>query len=178
VLRGPQDDDEERELRHLGWEPATARATAERRAQQEREQAARLAADPRWRRGRLRDIVAARYLALEIEATREDALKAHDLRLSDLLTTPEEGRRFTDCMPSADVWITLVTAKHRNPNSRWEPNDIFDIDALSVAAAYCDIVVTEVHSAHVLHRAGTPNRLATRVLTTLDGLAEHLRAAA
>jgi hypothetical protein len=176
ILQGPQDDREEAELRRLGWEPAVARAGAERRAQQEREQAARLAADSRWRRGRLRDVVAARYVALEIEAIRDEALKAHGRRLPEVLPTPDAARRFTDCMPSADVRITLVTSKHRSAASRWLPNDIFDIDALSVAVAYCDIVVTEAHSAHVLRQAGTPHRFGTCVLTTLDDLTEKLDA--
>jgi len=65
-------------------------------------------------------------------------------------------------MRAADVWITLMTAKHRNRDSVWRPNDIFDVDALSVAAAYCDVVVTERHAAHVLARAGIPERLGTR----------------
>jgi hypothetical protein len=177
VIRGPVDEKQERELRALGWDPSVAYAAAVRRAEQEREQAARLAADPRWRRGRLRDVVAARYLALEIEEIRDEALAAHRLRLADLLPEPESARRFLDSMPAADVWVTLRTAKHRNPGSRWEPNDIFDIDALSIAAAYCDVVVTERHSAHVLTQAGAAKRLETTILTSLDQLASHVQRA-
>jgi hypothetical protein len=151
-----------------------AHAVAEARAQQERDQAARLAAEPRWRRGGLRDVIAARYLALEIEEIREDALAAHGLRLTNVVTEIALGRRFTDSMRSADVWITLRTAKHRNPDSVWKSNDIFDIDALSVAAAYCDVVVTERHSAHVLTQAGVPKRIGNRILTSVDQLAGHL----
>jgi hypothetical protein len=64
VLRGPTDA-EAPALRASGWDPTVARRVATERAAQEREQAARLAAEPRWRRGRLRDVVAARYLAIE-----------------------------------------------------------------------------------------------------------------
>ncbi len=174
VIGGPASKDEERTLRAIGWDPSVARASAAQRAQQERDQAARLAADPRWRRGRLRDLVAARYLALEIEDIRDEALAAHQLRLPAVLSDVERARRFTDSMPSADVWITLRTAKHRSRDSMWEPNDIFDIDALSVAAAYCDVVVTERHSAHVLAQAGVPSRLGSTILTDLDQLATYL----
>lgn len=174
VIRGPQSDDRARELRGLGWDPSVAHAGAERRAKQEREQAARLAADSRWRRGRLRDVIAARYLALEIEETREEALAAHGLQLSAIFEDVKQARAFTDSMPAADVWITLRTAKHRNPSSAWKPNDIFDIDALSVAAAYCDVVVTERHSAHVLTQTRTDERHRTTVLTDVDQLADFL----
>lgn len=69
-----------------------------------------------------------------------------------------------------------MTAKHRSADSQWEPNDIFDVDALSVAAAYCDVVVTERHAAHVLTQAGVTGTLGTTILTDLDQLAAHLTA--
>lgn len=176
VVRGPSSDEETDTLRAVGWDPSTAHRVAEQRAQQEREQAARFDANPALRRDRLRDVVAARYVALEIEEVREDALAAHDLRLSTALSDINRARAFTDSMPAADVWITLRVAKHRNPSSRWEANDIFDIDALSVAGAYCDVVVTERHSAHVLTQTRTAERHRTIVFTDLDQLADHLRA--
>jgi hypothetical protein len=174
VIGGPADDQEEAELRAIGWDPAVAHQSAEQRAEQERDLAAQLDSESRWRRGRLRDVVASRYLALEIEETRDRILMGHSLRLADVLTDIERARAFSDSMPAADVWITLRTVKHRNRDSKWTANDIFDIDALSVAAAYCDVVVTERHAAHVLDAAGVPNRLGTTVLTDLDQLVAHL----
>ena len=44
-------------------------------------------------------------------------------------------------MPSSDVAVTLLTARHRNPEARWTANDIFDIDSMSVAVPDGDIVV-------------------------------------
>jgi hypothetical protein len=173
VLRGPTDD-EAPELQRLGWDPSVARRGAERRAQQEREQAQRLDAEPRWRRGRLRDIVAARYLVTDAEAALNEVLLGHHLRLTDVASDPEAARRFTDSMPSGDVWISLVTAAHRNPQTRWTSNDMFDIDALSVAVAYCDIVVTENHARHVLRTAGAPDRLGTELLVAIEAVVERL----
>jgi hypothetical protein len=174
VIGGPTDDAEEQEISARGWNPAGVRAGAEKRAQQERDQAAALDDDPQRRCGRLRDQIAVQYVALEIEEIREAALAAHGIRLPEALTTVERARAFTDSMPAGDIWIALRTAKHRNADSVWEPNDIFDIDALSVAAAYCDIVVTERHSAHVLAQAGVPERHGTAILTSLDQVAEHV----
>lgn len=173
VLRGPTEQ-EEPKLRALGWDPTGARTGAEQRAQQEREQAERLAGDPRWRRGRLRDIVATRYLALEAESMFREAREVRGVGVADVLSSPEAARRFWDSMPSADVRISLLTAAHRNPQTLWTPNDVFDIDALSAATPYCDVVITERHAHHALHRAGLPERLNTVVLATPEELVELL----
>lgn len=174
VLRGPSSDDEEQYLRDLGWDPSVARRVAIQQLERENEQAARLKADPTWRRGRLRDLITARYLGLDIENTRGRVLREHDARMSRLTPDIDAARRFADSMPATDNRITLLTAKHRNVDSKWTPNDIFDIDALAVSAAYCDVVVAERHSMHVLRQAGVEQRYETALLTSLDQLAEHV----
>lgn len=174
-LRGPTDS-EVSGLAAAGWDPTVARRTAEVRATQEREQGERLAAEPRWRRGRLRDVVAARYLALEVLEMFNEALAAHDLRPTDVIahTDTEAARRFTDSMPTADVRISLLTAGHRNPQTTWTSNAMFDIDALTVAVAYCDVVVTDKEAHHAVHAAGLHQRLNTTVLAKLDDLGPML----
>lgn len=172
-LRGPSDE-EEPELRSEGWNREKATEVGYRRAEQEAEQAQRLAAEPRWRRGRLRDVVAARYLALEIFDAQEEALKQRKIDLSDLYSDPESARRFSDSMPGADVWITLLTAMHRNPQTRWTVNDIHDVDALCAAVPYCDVVATERHASHLLHATGLPTRMGTKVVTNLDDAIEAI----
>ena len=54
----------------------------------------------------------------------------------------------------------------RNPQFRWQSNDIFDIDALSVAVAYCDLGVTDKQAANALRRGRVPERLGWQVFTT------------
>jgi hypothetical protein len=103
-----------------------------------------------------------------------EALLGRGLDLEDVFRSAEDARRFVDSMPRGDVWVTLLTVAHRNPQTRWTSNDIFDFDALSAATAYCDIVVTERHAHHVLHRAGLPERLNTLVLATPDELVDAL----
>lgn len=169
LLRGPTDD-EVAKLEALGWDPTfTSRAAAER-AEQQRHHSRVLDDHPQWRPGRLRDVVAARYLALEIPETFDRVLKAHNLDPSDVASSPERLRALTDSMPSGDTWITLQTAAHRNPETPWSPNDIFDIDALSFAVPYCDIVLTEKHACHVLHAAKLPARTDTEVIATPEQL--------
>jgi hypothetical protein len=175
LLAGPSAE-EEPALRKAGWNPEKATEVSKQRAQQENEQATRLAEDSRWRRGRLRDVVAARYLALEIHPTLDEESTQRGIDFPDLFPQPDAARRFTDSMPSADVWITLLTAQHRNPQTRWTANDIYDADALSVAIPYCDFVATERHAAHLLHAEGLPERVDTTVVTSLDELVAALAA--
>jgi hypothetical protein len=173
VLRGPTDA-EAPTLRASGWDPTAARRTADQRAAQEREQAARLAAEPRWRRGRLRDVVSVRYVIFELKEMLEEALAARGLQLEDVWSDPESARRLVDSMPSADVSVSLTTSAHRNPQTNWTANDVFDIDALSVAVPYCDVVVTERHARHTLHLSGAPKRSGTTVMSNLAELAAAL----
>lgn len=170
VLQGPGDEDVPT-LKLDGWDPLAARRVAEERADQEREQAVRLDADSRWRRGRLRDVVSARYLFIELNEMLTEALGVRDLELEDVCADTESARRLVDSMPSSDVSVSLITAVHRNPQTRWTANDIFDIDALSLAVPYCDAVVTERHACHAVRAAGVPQRSRTEVLATLDELA-------
>jgi hypothetical protein len=101
------------------------------------------------------------------------ALAARNLELEEVFPDPKYARRFVDSMPSADVCVSLITAAHRNPQTRWTGNDMFDIDALGVAVPYCDVVVTERHARHALEIAGAPARSGTAVMATLRILARE-----
>jgi hypothetical protein len=124
VLRGPTDE-EAPELRAQGWRPETARRIAEERAAQEQEQAARFDTERgRWRRGRTRDVVAGRHMLIELNEWLSEGLSARGIELLEHFDAPDKARRFTDSMPSSDIAITLMTARHRNPQTRWTANDI------------------------------------------------------
>jgi hypothetical protein len=160
-------------MRARGWDPTVARRIAEDRAQSERELAQRLIAEPEYR-DRVRDVVSARYMAVELIDVLKEAVDAHGLDLAEIVDDIDTARRLTDSMPSGDAWISLLTAVHRNPQSRWQPNDIFDFDALSVAIPYCDIVVTDRHACRLANSARLPSRLGTKVIPTLDQLVPAL----
>ena len=99
-----------------------------------------------------------------------EALAARRLRFEDVWTDEVAARRVVDAMPSGDVCVSLMTEYHRNPQFRWRSNDIVDIDALSVAAAYCDFVVTDKQAADALRRGGVPKRTGSQVLTDVNQL--------
>lgn len=174
VLRGP-DDEDLAELRATGFDPVAARRGQEIRAQQEREQALRFEAEPRWRRGRIRDVVAARYVLVELADMLNEGLAARQATLDDLLGHDRHpGRSLVDAMPSGDVHVSLLVAAHRNPQSTWTSNDFFDIDALALAVPYCDVVVTERRRANDLNHSGCAQRLGTTVLTSPEELLDLL----
>jgi hypothetical protein len=43
-------------------------------------------------------------------------------------------------MPGAEVAGVLKTARHRDATRTWRSNDMSDLDALTVALPYCDVV--------------------------------------
>lgn len=176
MLRGPLDEDVDELVTNYGFDAGTARRGQENRARQEREQADRFNEDPRWRRGRIRDVVGARYLIVEQLDMLTEGL---ELRGADLDNLFDDGDRDTvrslvDAMPSGDVHIGLQVAAHRNPQASWTSNDFFDIDALSLAVPYCDIVLTEKRRARDLEWTGCAERLDTLVLTSPNDLLSAL----
>jgi len=97
--------------------------------------------DPKWRRGRLRDVIAAREIVHEwgnlFARLRVERLKSG---LPAFDPSDEEMRTFLGSMPHMQVAISVKTRYHKNPRHKWTPNDISDIDAVSVAYAYCEAV--------------------------------------
>ena len=184
VIDGSAPDDEA-ELEASEDDRLALIRVADARATQEVEQVKRFNDDPRWRRGRIRDVVAARELLIEINNLLWEAFAARSAHLpapappvSGVLETvfPEraQARRAFDSMPSFDVSVSLKTSYHRDPNHRWKPNDIHDIDALSSTLPYCDIVVTDKAVTSHVERTGLSDRLNTIVLSRLSDLIGHL----
>jgi hypothetical protein len=173
VLDGPAPHEEE-QMRTLGWKPHGGSEVAEQRARQELEQVERFDADPRWRRGRIRDVVASREVIIELFQTLEEALSDRGVDFTDVFPTADATRRNFDAMPSFDVAVTLKAAYHRDTSHRWTTNDIHDIDALGSTLPYCDIVATDKAAATAAQRSGLAERLGTRVFHRLDELAEEI----
>lgn len=173
LLTGPTESDLV-SLNAVGWDPLAAIHVAEKRAQQEREQALRFDQNDRWRRGRLRDAIIARELSLEWIEQLNGVLTSHGLRITDVMTDRDGARRLVRAMPSNEVAIELKTAAHRNPQHNWTANDITDIDAMALAVPYCDVVVTEKHAWNALRAAHLDRRMNTVILRRLEELPEHL----
>jgi hypothetical protein len=143
MLAGPPDE-EIAALRAADYAPEKTREVTERRAQQERDLAARLDQDDKWRRGRLRDVVSASELTHEWIDQITRATLARGTDIGQVVGKDQARMRaFADGMPSSRVAISLKTRYHRDGRHQWTPNDIHDIDALAVAVPYCDAVFTD-----------------------------------
>jgi hypothetical protein len=170
ILDGPADARELAELRAYGFDPRAGLDVTARRLQQELDQVAVFDANPQWRSGRLRDVVAAREILIEINEALYESLADRGASLDDVAPSAEAARDLFDGMPSFDVAVTLKTAYHRDAQHRWSVNDIHDIDALGSAVPYADIVVTDKAVAHQLNARGVATRCGTTVIARLEDL--------
>lgn len=172
VLVGPTDEDVPA-LRAAGWNPSSAHEMNANRARSEAEFQARLDAEPHWRRGRLRDVIRARHVAIELIDFLNSALARRGLDF-DLLGDRRSIRRLVDCMPTADARVSLMVETHRNPQTRWSPNQIVDLDALSLAVPYCDVIACDAQMTHLVKVSGLDRRLDAAVFDNLEDLVRHL----
>ena len=175
LLEGPQDA-EIAGLREQGYAPETYELGAQSRLNFELETSALLNDDRQWRRGRLRDFIFGREIGhewlrlfvLHLQEREQDGFR-YDI--------PEDQVALWAAMPHVQVAVSMKTHYHRNPSHRWKINHIADIDALAVAYAYCDALLTdaEARAALVNSRelrsfgAHTP-RNAQEMADWLDGL--------
>jgi hypothetical protein len=173
LLAGPRDEDLPA-LVARGYDPRAAIKVAQKRADQEQELRSRLHDDSRWRRGRLRDVVAVRELVHELWDILQKALSERGDVQDEILGDQPSIRRFARSMPSTEVAIALKTMRHRDATMGWTPNDINDIDALSAAVPYCDVVVTEKFAHHVLTTSRVGERMDTAILRSMSELHHHI----
>ncbi len=145
MLEGPSDEELLTLREQYGYAPEVAREGHRSRLSFELELSERLRENPRWRRGRLRDVVSAREIIHEwldaINRVNEDRDRGRRPVLA--FSDNDRVRQFMAAMPHTQVAISIKTRYHRDPGHRWTTNDITDIDAVSVAYAYCDAVFTD-----------------------------------
>lgn len=177
VIEGPQDQAMEASLRARGWQPDAAVKVAEERAAEERNQVGVLDADERWRRGRLRDVISAREVLIELFDALNEDLRERGVGTSEGLFDGRRAiRQFTRSMPSTEVSIEMKTQYHRNRDTVWTSNTMFDIDAMAQSVPYCDAVVTEKNACATLLRARLAERMHTALMRRPDELLAWLEA--
>ena len=166
---------EEPLLRKEGWRPEAILAQYRELADGESALVDRLNKDPKWRRSRLRDVIAVREVLFWFRDVFDEACVNHGFAdIGDLLATQPEIRHHFYSMPSFDVSATLKAAYHRNPEHRWTPNDMHDIAMLSAVVPYCDIVVTDKAAASHVNVTGLAKRANTIVLSKLEDVPAHI----
>ena len=177
VIDGPSPE-EDAEFREQGYDPIRVLEQFEKEAANEVEFAHRLNDDPKWRRGRLRDVVSAREVLMQINSILRRGCDERGVVSLESLQSPfpsvTDARRAFNSMPSFDASVTLKTSLHKNARHRWTPNDVHDVHALASTLPYCDIVITDRAMASQAAQTGLASRLNTIVLSHLSDLRQHL----
>lgn len=79
-------------------------------------------------------------------------------------------------VPSKWVVREMRRVRHRNPQQPWTESDLNDMNALSGALVYCDVVVTERQWAHHFNKEGVAELFDTVVISGLRKLTDLLEA--
>lgn len=144
MLRGPSDEDLEGLQADPKFKPQVAIEGEKERVQFELETERLLKEHPRWRRGRLRDFIGAREIVHEwLDMFTRLRMDRREAGMPEFDASEHEMRSFMGAMPHTQVAISVKTRYHKDPLHKWTVNDIVDIDAVSVAYAYCEAVFTD-----------------------------------
>lgn len=151
VLRGPSDEDLEQLRTDPAFQPQEAVEGQRSRVEWEQDTERVLNENPKWRRGRLRDLIGAREFVHEwIDMYTRMRIERQEAGLPDFDPPDDELRRFMGAMPHTQVAVSVKTRYHKDPRHNWTVNDIVDIDAVSVAYAYCEAVFPDKAVRHAL----------------------------
>ncbi|MGL5827349.1 MAG: hypothetical protein ACRCYU_21440 [Nocardioides sp.] len=177
ALRGPADEEIDDLRENYGYRPEIALESHESRVAFELATTRLLDEHSSWRRGRLRDFVAAREFIHEwldmFNQVKLDRIKAGRTAFEP---TDEEMRKLMGAMPHVQVAISMKTRFHQNPRHKWTANHLTDIDAMSTAFAYCDVVFTDREARAALLASHELQQLNTFTPRNADELTEWLDA--
>jgi hypothetical protein len=126
-----------------------------------------------WPRERWADAQYTRTLVRDVLPQIADALLLAQLPPSVLPTTSTEWVDVLRELPSLWALTELKRLQHANPDRPCERQDHVDLVALSMAIAYCDIVVVDNHWSHQA-RSAHLDRLNDTVISSLTDLPASL----
>ena len=172
VLAGPQDADLER-LAAFGYRPDVVRENAERRASQETEQALRFDQNREWRKGRTRDVVAARHVVVEPHNMQSGTCGARDRtrsRVARLRRSAKVRRR--DAIGGRISKPPYGSTPRRDATVDHER--YFRFRCASPTVPYCDVVATDKRCAHMLTATNCSARFGTTIASNPEELLSAL----
>jgi hypothetical protein len=174
MLMGP-DNKRDPELLKAGFNPGLAYDVVGSIARREADLAKTLRANPA--RGQaLGDIVAVRALYWDLAQNWDRATSDVWPRVMSMDEFDKDRlSRILGNIPIVDIESSIRRANFRNSSKGWESNDIYDLNFVGSAVAYCDVVVTEKHLHAQLDQEGIGRKYGTTVLKSLERLTEHLR---
>ena len=106
-------------------------------------------------------------------ALRELGLTARDFRAR--VHSGQDAVRFLADIPNLDILLTLRLARDQDQMRPIDRNDIRDLDWLSVALPYSNLVVSENYWGHQVRATKLDGKYGTVLLTDLRQLPEQLR---
>ena len=175
ALRGPADDEVDELRERYGYRPEVALESHESRVAFERETARLLDEHPEWRRGRLRDFVGAREFVHEwLDMITRIKIERIESGQPAFEPNEDQMRTLMGAMPHAQIAISMKTRFHQNPAHIWTANHVTDIDAMSVAYAYCDAVLTDKEARNALLASHELRSVPTFLPRRVDELVEWL----
>jgi hypothetical protein len=126
--------------------------------------------EPRDDRYRLYSVL----LFSDIQEQFNDTLARLGKTFADFSALPDETiTGLFDFFPTLDVERALTLAAEQQQR-QIQPNDVYDIAALTAAIPYCDIVITERFWAHLCNATTLPHKYQTTILPSLADLTRHL----
>lgn len=171
LLIGPSPE-EEAELK--GYDPFAHLAVGERYAIA-KEKLRELRATDGWHKGERGERVAMADALTDHMPVIKEALERAGIAEGYFMSGGKTGlEAFVEAVPTMHATSELERQRNAASQKPWEPHDLNDIGALSVAIAHCDIVVTERLWADSARRSKLDRRLGTVVLSDLEELTEHL----
>ena len=173
-LRGPRPGAEERELRtRYGYKPEEIQDAVKEIVNRHQRIVVELEKRPKDKR-RYEDLLGAYMYVWELINDLVPALDTIGHTFDELV---DEGKTamvaVLERMPTIQTDTALRGGNLRNLERPWQPNDVYDVEHLSVSAAYCDVVVTEKHAATLLNRARIGERYATLITPRIDDLVAY-----
>ncbi len=115
----------------------------------------------------------------EYQAALNATLQSIGRTITDFNTemkSDEKLTQFIASIPNLDVFITLCIAREKDKDREVEHNDIRDLDWMSVAVPYSNIVVSERYWGNKVKTTGLAARYDTVLITSMQDLPSHLSA--
>jgi hypothetical protein len=113
------------------------------------------------------------YQPALVLALEELGLTVQDFR--GRVHSAEDAMRFLADIPSLDVLLTLRLARDQDLVRPIDRNDIRDLDWLSVAVPYCNVVVSENYWGHQVRATGLDRKYGTMLMTDVRKLPQQLQ---
>lgn len=182
LLAGPLDDQVTLLREQYGYKPEATTEAGRSRLEWEQDFVRLLVESPPSDPVELRVWIQAREVLHENLELLSDVFREYGLPMRRLSggfdDDPRRSREFIsgffDRLPSLQVATDLKLAVHRNNQRGWALNDVYDIDAMSIAVPYCAVVVADKAVTDALHRLKTGDRQGTLVTGRLEELNDVL----